>query len=307
MSYELLQLAEEVTLYQLKVTIKLNQKLHIAPFKGQTWRGALGHALAQLHPDLYAILNAKQNQQQSPNSPYFFTPPLSEATTLQRGDNLTFEICLFDQATQFISPVLQSLFLLEQMGLGEKRVPFTIDKIQTRIEQHWITVFQQGAVDLAMPSPILLSDLLQHPLTRLTQPLHAFVKTTTPLLIKKDGHNPNSAPSLSHFLFFTANRLANLLAHTRDQAPPIHHWLPEQINDIAAQAQSVKRHNQRRLSVSTEQVELVNGITGSWEYSILPEHIPWLQLAQTLHIGKKVSLGLGASIIEFAVPMTQKQ
>lgn len=297
MTWSLTKLSKQIWFSHLRVTLAPQSTLFGYQFAGSMLHGALINALNVVDPKLCQTLLTAQDGSH-PRAYFFIAPYLPKGEVIAQQP-LSFEIKLFGHACEYLGAVVQSLFELQAIGLGNNRVPFSITHIELGSQGRWLTLFQRRQNDLLCPPQTTLADQLYTPFTCLAKKWHVRVETRSPLALTRSKNTLNSAPNLADLLFFIGNRLRALCDHFHSVDFSVMALLPK----IEQQPSSPNTHFfvQKRHPDLAEKNHDLRGITGSWYYAIDASLIPWLQLGAALQVGKSANYGQGAYLLSWGI------
>ncbi|MDD5277299.1 MAG: hypothetical protein PHR16_14620 [Methylovulum sp.] len=137
----------------------LDGDLELPPFKGASFHGALGLALAKIGTrfrDYFYNPTSPSHWQehQKPPKPYILIPPLDERTQFHKGDTLSLGIVLYGSAIDYLLIVFTTLeHLGEHMGLEPTRGRFHISQITQLSPDGAIAIYQHQRW-LGQPHPL---------------------------------------------------------------------------------------------------------------------------------------------------------
>ncbi len=282
----------------------LDSDLELPPFKGASFHGALGLALAKIGTrfrDYFYNPTPPPHWQdpQKPPKPYLLIPPQDRRTQFQTGETLSLGIVLYGNAIDYLMIVFAALeHLGEHMGLGPKRGRFHIRQI-TQLTTDGTTVLYQQPHWLAQSQPVHAPQFFTAtpPITRL-QLTH-----NTRLRLKTDNDLLRTAPPFSlfmHRLLSRINALATLYGNGIVITPEEKQHLLTLAETITIEHSTLKWHDWQRYSQRSQSTMPFGGLMGETVYcgEITP-FVPWLALGQWVGVGGKTSFGLGLYELDF--------
>ncbi|WP_046003346.1 CRISPR system precrRNA processing endoribonuclease RAMP protein Cas6 [Pseudoalteromonas rubra] len=298
------QLCGQIPFTHLSVTLTLHDTLTSYPFSGSLLHGALTNALNCTDPSLCQQLLSEQNQ--SHPRAYFFVAPFIAGGMAHKDQQLRFELKLFGDACAHLNTILQSVFVMQKLGLGKNSTTFSIGEVLLHSQGRTLTLFKRGEQDeLLFAQQTTLADHLYRPYPVTASRWRAFIQLTTPVSLVRNQRPIHAAPPLSTWLFFIANRLNWLCDHCLPE-----NAFPATINTLLADstAQDVPPDNdqtkpftQRRQSATNDRNHALKGLLGTFSYPVDEQQLSWLQLGSALQIGKKTNYGQGAYQLDYGL------
>lgn len=279
---ELLTVAEQLRLLQLRCYVQLQRDCQLPAFKGSLLHGWFGHALMAVDSRVYDLCYGQHDSQQP--KPYQITP-LSQQTEWRAGEVLGFDLSLFGAACELAPVMLKALTAGETLGLGSARTPFKVLSLVSRLPGH---------ERLGLHACPLLDWL---PAISLDAHLELALQLQTPLRLKnQQGHLLKRAPMLDDLLRAARQRLFLLARHWGEMAPTdisAFGALRFSLGDYSAQPTCYLEDWQRYSFRQREQLPF-GGLKGQLAFfgDIAPA-LPLLLLGEQLHLGGKTTFGLG--------------
>ncbi len=122
----------------LRVTMRAKQAVRLPPFKGSLLRGALGHALKRLSPQVYTYFFETPippaltpfHLDQAPH-PFILEPPLDEKTDYAPDDVFSFHLILLGNAISYLPYLIVALDGAGRSGLGTERGRFNLERMES--------------------------------------------------------------------------------------------------------------------------------------------------------------------------------
>jgi hypothetical protein len=291
----------------------LRDEAILPPYKGSTFRGAFGAALKRVvcalkREDCSTCLLAarciyartfelvqddslqKKRLAALPH-PYVIEPPLTGSTHFQPGDTFDFTLLLFGEANDFLPYFVYAFEAMGETGIGRKVGDRRARFVLTSVEQDGKAIYEQGSGKLNPGATITLS--LPSPNDD-AQICSITLKFLTPLRLKFDNHLQAELPF--HLLVRAAlRRVSSLFEYYGEGEPPLdYRGLVKEAETVAVERTSLRWYDWERYSNRQDQAMLMGGMTGYITYrGALNRHLPLLELARELHIGKQTSFGLG--------------
>ena len=276
----------------------LDSDLELPPFKGASFHGALGLALAKIGTHFRDYFYNPTppphwQERQNPPKPYLLIPPLEEQTLFMAGDTLNLGIVLYGNAIDYLMIIFAALnHLGEHMGLGPKRGRFRISQIN-QLTSDGTTRLYQHPHWLGQSQPLVVEHFFTNtpPISRLQ------IKHSTRLRLKSDNNLLRTAPPFSllmHRLLSRINSLATLYGNGIVITPEEKQYLLTLAETISIDQSNLKWHDWQRYSQRSQSSMPFGGLLGETVYrGELTPFLPWLALGQWIGIGGKTTFGLG--------------
>ena len=287
----------EIKYLPLTITLTALQKAELPPYLGSTLRGVVGQALLQTDQEACAFLYRNGGEAEGGKDiakPYMILPPKACAphTVIEPGNQLKFELLLFGRAQNYLPSVISALEQIGRFGLGARRYRFELTDIINSQTQRMVwyrgQFFKAAATAAIVPS---------HELQNVTG---AVVVLCTPLRIRHGGQLLQKL-SFQTLIRNITNRIA---AITERYGGWMDKEEADRVLELAGKVQivneSVKITQLERYSNRTNQKMDFSGLSGSIEYKgELSPFVPWLYAAQSLHIGRNTTFGMGKIQVYF--------
>lgn len=275
-------------------------------YKGATFHGGFGWALAALDAELLQLLyDCRDHNGHTVVKPFVLVPPTDNLTYYPKDHLFAFRLKLFGRATDHVQDILAAMFLWQQKGLGKASAGFTIQYIDLQLPSHCLRIFQQGCEQYQMVPALSLGHFIKHQQLSLQglpyNKLSAFVNTITPMDLRKNNKQLLQAPEAKVLFWLIAQRLSQLcLAYGNDRQADFHGLLPSDEPPLMLSQTTV--FEQMRTSTLLDSEHALKGLQGGWIYYINDElSLVWLLIGRVLHVGKKSSFGFGAYDFTLAV------
>lgn len=278
----------------MQVTLISRGRAKLPAFLGSTLRGVIGQTLHQ-EKDAYQYLyqnRARSGYAQDVPNPYLIIPPKTGKEMYEAGERLRFEVLLLGDAAQYTQQLVRAIYGIEKLGLGACRYPFAVEEIIHSTDQRFLWkdgCFYGSAVkSVALPC-LCLPDVRQ-----------ASIRTVTPLRIRRNGE------LLKTFDFPTLIRNITLrMEHItqryggfvdREETERLRALAPE----IVKISEKMELTGMDRYSNRLGNKMDFSGLTGEliFEGGLTP-YVPWLYAAQTLHLGRNTTFGMGGIRVVF--------
>lgn len=293
----LLSVAGRLAVLHVKVQIKMQAAGAFDENAGALFHGSLGWALYDAAPGLWQLGYGELAQQDS--RPFSILPPKAPCQW-QAGDLLWFEFVGLAQMSQQLPELVQSFIRMGERGLGQNRLGFTVLRVvqnttegQCLLWQHHLPVqainYQSGLLQKAVLQSVALSEQIP------SETMAVRVEALSRLRLKEQGKVLQSAPSAVQLARAVCRRLLSL-QHSTDTEKDQLYQLIANLAPIQIYQDNTSRSELHRYSAHQQQKHAIEGICGSWVYSgpEVKQLLPWLALAQWLHLGGKTSFGFGA-------------
>jgi len=298
---------------QLEAVFTALEPLRLPPFIGSTLRGAFGHALKSavcvmrarechscqlsrgcLYTRIFetdpegADLRHLGVTDNAPR-PYVFAPGMGTPEILQPGDTLSLTMRLFGWAVDYSSYVMYALSLLAERGLGAARGRLQL----TRIIDGTTGLAAYDCEDGDVYEPIKF--------VRLPVPIPAAgqgdvtVLWQTPLRVV-NSHQLVQEPTAPVVMRTLLRRISGLLTyHEKATLPYNAQEVLAATDRVAMKRNSTNWYDWKRYSNRQNRAVEMGGILGKTTYEDTEGVLrPWLTLAETIHLGKSCTFGLGA-------------
>lgn len=247
------------------------------------WHGWLGQQLKSQDARLYDALYHEHASQQP--KAYLIKVANDYRQTYQAGDLVSFEIVLLGKACLLGERLVQAITTQPLKNLGSQ---------QARVQ--WQSL---ASVMPRQLSPSLHTTQLVHWLPpSLPQLYHEVaLNLLSPLRIKYQGNILQSGiPSLILLATQSNRRLALLCEFWCDDSPALLAALREPIvlGDHQTSGSITRFEDWQRYSVRQQESLPFGGLVGQLCYQgDIAQALPWLQVAEPLHLGGKTTFGLG--------------
>lgn len=288
----------EISYLQLKVSLAALERAELPPYLGSTLRGVIGQALLQTDREACAFLYENKNEDSSgvqiTIKPYVIIPPKTcmPQTIIGQGQQLEFEILLIGTSVKYIDSLITALEQIYQFGLGAHRYRFCLSEIINSKEQRILWKQKKYSV-----SGVRADVIPCHELKNVTG---VIVKICTPLRIRHGGRLIESIP------FQTLIR--NITKRVAELTERYGGWFDrgevEMLLGLAGNVRTVREdlhlEHMKRYSNRSKEKMNIGGLMGEIEYEgDLTPFVPWLYIAQILHIGRNTTFGMGEIQVYF--------
>jgi hypothetical protein len=303
-----------------RFTIQAGEKgLQLPPWKASTFRGGFGHIFKKLactQTDdtcegclatsycAYAFVfetspgedDTFMSRYEQVPRPYLLEMPTDQQTFFEPGDLFTFRLRLFGRAIEYAPLFVTTFQELGKSGIGKGRNPYRL--IHVEAEGYGAipsrTVYTYGSRQVHRPVVVTGADLV-----KVTSDLDSVNRLTiffeTPLRMKSQGTYTND-PQFSVIFRNILRRTTGLLQFHHDMTPQIEakEWIgrAEQIRLVRKETKWVdhSRYSQRQ-----ESRMKLGGFIGwaQYEGEDLAAFLPWLKIAEVIHLGKNTVFDLG--------------
>lgn len=305
----LLERIDTIPFIELSIKAEWLTDAELPEFKGTTFHGGFGWALAKVSENLQQLLYKPVTASgHTLPKPFVIVPPLTTQTTFTKGDSFRFTLKLVGHVCGELDSICAALFLWQNMGLGSSRASFSIHSIDMKMPSGKLRIFQREQPEYLMPAPLSLSTYLSEinsqRINYTSLHVNAIVEFRTPTQLLKQSHQYTGAPTFNELQWFIAHRMAGLFSvHNNGIIADINKRLPESSPTpptcLRQNTQSIQRY-----SKTQSRTHPLQGFTGSWVYQISDTNsLLLLKLAELLHIGKKTSFGFG--VINTTVAIAQ--
>jgi hypothetical protein len=288
-------------LVSLRFTLHVTQRIALPTYKGSTFHGGFGHALARIGPRFRDYFFAASSVsgvtgQQALPKPFMLIPPLAEQTDYSPGDSIQFDLILFGHAMSHFMIAFAAIECLgSNLGIGRNSGRFRI----ATIEQHTLEGPQTLFADddwAGFPKPIFSRQILD---AGRIDAHEIVLSLLTRLRLKHDNALVHNAPIFAIFFDRLLGRINSLSAlYGKGMlVPPTekHRLLALAKNvELAHSASNVCWVDWERPQKAGKDAMSFGGLLGAMRYTgKLAPFMPWLTLGQWTGIGGKTSFGLG--------------
>lgn len=280
---------DALALHRFRFTLEAVGSLSLPAFPGNEFHGGLGMMLARDAPEVFRVLYDEQDG--SRPRPYMLHVPVFERD-LSDGEPFYVDLTLFGLASAIFYACFDALAQLGKMGIGRERGRFAIRAVDAVKPDGQTPVFsREEGHGLFWDAATQLGELLVPPAAA---PASACsVDFFTPLRLKQNNQLVRTPPALELLLQRILSRASQLAG------APLPAWR-EQVLDVASQARVASHdmcwHEWNRYSSRQQKVMPFGGLMGTVRYEgdNLQALLPYLRLAEWLHVGNKTTFGLGA-------------
>jgi len=278
----------------MRVSLVSMATAKLPAYLGSALRGVIGKALYE-EKEAYNYLyrnHVLSDGQKDIVNPYMVIPVGGEETIYQKGDELFFTIILFGEAIRYVELLINALQKIETLGLGALRYPFVLKQVLHSQEQR--VIWQKGYFH-----PIAVRSV-ELPYRELADVSRVAVHVCTPLRIRRSGKLietidfPTIIRNITRRIEAVTTRYGGWI--DTQEAARIQR-LAEEI-EIAYEQLTLK--SMERYSNRLKEKMDFSGLLGSIEFEgELTPFVPWLYAAQSIHIGRNTTFGMGGVRVEF--------
>ena len=273
----------------LRVRFWLRTREGVWPrFKGFLLHGALGATLHRLAPETYSLLMGDSDEA---GRPYVLLPPLDEATAFLPGSLLPLEICFIGDAEEALPLCMLALTQMGAEGIGQGKARFDLASASVVRPMGEAVFLSEAGGMSALPSAMPASDFFSAPQHETVAALD--LSLVSPLRLKADNRLVRHAPDFAMLMQRLLGRVAIL---NRAGVPAaFKHALLESAAAIQSTGHRLSWVEWPRHSSRQGADMLFGGLVGELRFSgDLSPFVPWLRLAEFVHLGGKTTFGLGA-------------
>lgn len=287
----------------------------LAPYLGSTLRGALGHAFRNnscmsrksncnkcmfIKHCAYAyifetmresIADSKHAIHAHVPHPFIIEPPEQGTRALTSGDKIQFSVVLVGRAREYYPFFIMAFEQALWRGLGQNRNRFKLLEVKQRISD-CLTIWRGGNEIVNSPVEEIASFLEPiEPIDKIT------INTITPLRIVAKGRLTDELPFkvLIKSVFRRLDLLDKVHGSGYGLGIPFGEFI-RKTDDIEylCQESTTRWHDWTRFSNRQNTSMQLGGVHGELSYAgDLTAFIPFLRMAEVLHVGKNTSFGLG--------------
>ncbi|MHB8474079.1 MAG: CRISPR system precrRNA processing endoribonuclease RAMP protein Cas6 [Gammaproteobacteria bacterium] len=317
-------------LAQFRFRLEASTHIALPPYKGSTFRGALGHALKGLvcvtgkdscepcllrprcvYPYLFESrppegATALRNNSDIPQ-PFVLVPPLTEQTDFQTGATFALELVLLGKAIDYLGYFILALERMGAQGVGRGRGTFKllgVDVIQADHTAREIYSAQAPALKEIGPPLSMQQIACAQPVDNTHEITLDFV---TPTRLTQDDKLVD-LPEFHVLIRRLLGRLSSLSLFHHDTPLEIDfRALIEAAKGVTIAAHTLHWHDWERFSNRQQTRMKLGGVKGTVSYTgELEVFLPFLRLGAWTHVGKGTSFGLGRYRMVQMVQMVQQ-
>lgn len=212
----------------------------------------------------------------------------SEKNDYRRGERLHFSLTLFGNVIAYLNPVVQTLYLLGQSGIGEKRARFQIEEIKNRRGE---AILENGSIYYKNYLIEILADYVEERKQMLAlQPKKCYqILFSSPLSVKYKGEFIREF-DIQAILNSVTRRIYMLECFEGNEREEKR--FSENLPVIIEQ--NITIYDSHRYSSRTKQHMPLKGIVGKIKLDAIEEEIlEYLLAGEVTHIGKNTRFGFG--------------
>jgi hypothetical protein len=278
-----------LALHRFRFTLETTRRLALPPFCGSEFHGGMGMMLARHAPAVYRELFSESEH--SRPRPYALRAPVLTRVS-KEGEAMVLELMLVGAAGAHIYACFDALARLGETGVGKARGGFRIAEVHAIKPLGTELVFSRTNGHVAFwGSATSVAEILSA--SEIGPASACSVEFVTPLRLKREGVLLRSVPALDVLLLRIMSRAAQL---AEVPLPAMRHSLLEIASSARIACHDIRWQEWSRYSARQGKSMPFGGLVGSVRYEgeNLQPLIPWLRLAEWLHVGNKTTFGLGA-------------
>ncbi|UOF90620.1 CRISPR system precrRNA processing endoribonuclease RAMP protein Cas6 [Fodinisporobacter ferrooxydans] len=312
---------DELRVAKYRFTLQAGERgLELPAWKASTFRGAFGHVFKRLScinpgEDCGAcsaltycaypyIFETRPNHEESfmggyeqVPRPYILEVPTDKQTIYEPGDLLSVNLLLFGKAIHY-APLFVSTFKeLGEQGIGRGRKGYRLVHVENRdmkMGNHRTMFLNEENVTFHSPIVLTGRDIWEGAKSQAPEQGRLMVFFETPLRIKSQGIYSDN-PSFPLLIRNILRRMTGLLQFHHDITPK---WDIKNLILKSEQIQLVRKEvkwvDYDRYSARQDSKMKMGGIVGWAQYEgEVGEFLPWLRVAEIIHIGKNTVFDLG--------------
>ena len=292
-----LEALANLTFSKYRITCRAKEKIILPPYKGSALRGGFGFALK----DISKFYLKKLCEVDSGPNPIVLLPPLDKGSTYAKGKTFSFEITLVGKMVEYF-PICRDAveYLGIERGFGENRGKFDILHIDSAVVPY--------PDKSTVKQPLIRGD--QVALSRKFRGCPAItLHLITRLRLKADDRLLKVTPQFSVLFARIVGRLNSLATFFGDGAI-ISSSQKSHLLDLAKKIQIARDDaywaELPRFSTKQKKWMKYDGLLGKITYKgDLAPFLPYLTVAELLHVGGKTTCGLGKIVMESNEEMYQ--
>ncbi|TCS78926.1 CRISPR system precrRNA processing endoribonuclease RAMP protein Cas6 [Tepidibacillus fermentans] len=313
---ELLDIVGKLQIARFEVIYEVGSYgVNLPPYKGSTIRGAFGHIFKMVactcgsedHLDncIYQYIfetKPPENSEvlkkyESIPRPFVIEPILDPRTYFAPGEKLHFAFILFGKALDYLPYFIFTFQEMGKQGLGKNHHSLNLRQVfQTNLHHDLNTLIYDGEAGRIYNrwEPIYANEIFQSVENQYINN-RLWVHFLTPTRLQKGGKYLSTAPQFEDVMKATMRRLTSILYFHQDLQFEmdfkkffLHASKVELIKDQIEWVDWERYSNRQQ-----ERIKL-GGILGKALYrGEIEPYLPWLKLAEWIHIGKNPVFGLG--------------
>lgn len=320
LSIEILQRA---LLSKYTFKLRLSKRLILPKFRGALFRGGFGKALLNAVcpekacdqndcpqrlrcvysyifetpvPDDADVLRLNTHV----THPFIIEPPHGQKSVYESGDALELNLILIGKAIDYVPYCVFAFERLGVMGIGRERVQYEIENVVATDNGVETVIFSSKEKRFSGKGSVLSFDGVMNGRgedgQRWLRTGSVEIQCTTPARFEHDGELVVEGLEFHILLRSILRRLSTLLYfHCGRLALPIDYkQLIEDARGITRGENTLIWEDYERYSARREKRMKLGGLMGSiWYQGNLEPFVPFLLLAEYIHVGKSVSFGFG--------------
>ena len=293
----------------------------LPPYKGSMLRGILGH-----HFKALACLDRKQRDCKECTSkpqcaysyvfettrhsigangkslhlytphPFIIQPPLDSKTEYGPGESLTFILVLLGRGLHFLPHFIASFDLASRKGLGMNRVPFRLLHVEQLLPGLSRPIWKEGMTLTGIPVEERLE--INPGSQQNSKTIDLRLLTPLRLMIKGKPSRDLSFLTLMKSVF----RRLDLLDHAYGSGTfePDYSGYLSRAEQVEVATSDLFWHHWKRYSNRQKKKLYLGGLMGHVQFhgDMLSEFLPYLALAEKVHLGKGTVYGMGQIQVE---------
>lgn len=307
---------------RLRFTLVARERAELPVFLGSTLRGAMGHAFRELFcmnrgaacadcmlrdRCTYSYLFETRRLESVPGSapagehlprPYIIEVPMQSQGCYSKGEPLTFDLILIGDGLSFAPFFILAFEKAAAEGLGVIRAHYALHKVEQVLESDNIAIWGGGNQLLAPVQPLCTRNN-PHPDDAGRECL--VIRLATPLLLVDQGRKQDEIPFrlLMRGIFRRLDQLGRI--HGTGGLDLPFRVLLERAGEVESAPGKRAAHWQDLMRYSNRQQTKISlgGLCGQLSYrGSVSEFLPYLRMAEILHVGKSTVIGLGKIFME---------
>lgn len=230
-----------------------------------------------------------------PPRPFVFSDPLPESSELPSRSPLSLGLAVVGSAYRLLPHFAATLKRLGEEGIGHKRVRFHLESIHT-VDPSGLPREEVYRSDMSVVHAAALgmtAAQLERPGDR--QAKRILVRFRTPTLLRSEGAAQDN-PSFGVLFRRVRDRVSALATFFGESPLDIDaKGLGDLADNVGTLHSDFSRFSWIRTSARTQQRHPIQGVVGEamYEGDELGQLMPWLRMAELLHVGKHATFGNG--------------
>jgi len=296
---------------EFEFRIRAATELDLPPYKGSTFRGALGHALRKLscrcgedaeHTCAYgylmesSALHAEKTEAQSPPHPLILEPVLDHKQIYTAGEEMFFKSVLIGNAIDYLTYMVLAVHRMGETGVGRGRGEFILKSVEAWNLVGKETMYSADEPLLSTSPPRITWRDIEDRASSEGHVESVTLRFVTPLRFKSQGKLTGTAEM--GFVPFMRNLLGRIARLGRYYCGWDERFdyreLVNMAEDVRVEDSDLRWRDWERYSSRQQTRMKLGGLLGYITFAgNLTLFLPYLMLGSHIHVGKNTVFGLG--------------